>query len=211
VRTGVNAYQLGFGSNYANQLGIPNANVTDNNSGFPNIAISGFGGIGESAPFPHITVENVYQLLDNITLIRGAHTFKGGVDYKKQQRNFTQILGAPAGAFSFAGDFTSDPARVGTTGNAFADFLLGIPGSGSLVRNSGLAGLRWTEFSAYWQDVWKVTPRFTLNYGLRYDLFTPITEIYDRYSNFDFVTGKMVLVGQGGSDPAYQNRSLTSN
>ena len=210
IRTGVNAYQLGFGNNYANQLGIPNANVTDNNSGFPNMAISGFGGIGESAPFPHITVENVYQLLDNVTLIRGAHTIKAGVDYKKQQRNFTQVLGAPAGAFSFAGDFTSDPARVGTTGNAFADFLLGIPGSGSLVRNSGLAGLRWTEFSAYWQDVWKVTPKFTLNYGLRYDLFTPITETFDRYSNFDFVTGKMVLVGQGGSDPVYQTRALTS-
>src|SRR4029079_18439650 len=57
---------------------------------------------------------------------------------------------------------------------------------------------------------WKVTPSFTLNYGLRYDLFTPQTEVYDRQSNIDPITGQLVLPGQGGSYPGLSTRALVS-
>lgn len=210
IRAGSDAVQLGFGNNYADDAGIPNVNVTDNNSGFPGISIGGFGLIGDSPFFPLIELENVFQYLDNVTFISGKHTFKAGVDFKKVQRNFTQILGFPAGSFGFGGAFTNDPAKPGTTGNAFADFLLGIPGNGGLIRNSGLAGLRTTEVSGYWQDTWKVTPKLTLNYGIRYELFTPQVEVHDRESNFDLGAGKLVLPGQGGSHPAYSTRALAS-
>lgn len=210
VRAGSDAVQLGFGKNYAEQLGIPNVNITPDNSGFPQIGITGFSTLGDTAFFPLIELENVYQWLDNVTFIRGSHTFKAGVDFKKVQRNFTQILGAPAGSFSFGPNFTADPGNPGNTGNAFADFLLGIPTSASIVTTSGLAGIRSTEFSAYFQDTWKITPRFTLNYGLRYDLFTPQTEVYNRQSNIDPITGKLVLPGQGGSYPGLSTRALVS-
>jgi Carboxypeptidase regulatory-like domain/TonB dependent receptor len=208
IRAGSDAVQLGKGNKYADQLGIPNVNVTENNDGFPQMAISGFGGIGDAAFFPLIELENIYQVLDNVTFIRGSHTFKAGVDFRKVQRNFTQILGAPAGSFSFGGGFTSDPALPGSTGNPFADFLLGIPSAGSVIRNSGLAGIRATEFATYWQDTWKVNQDLTLNYGIRYDLIKPQTEQYDRMSNFDRVTGKLVLPGQGGSFPGLSSRAL---
>jgi len=209
VRAGSDALQLNFGKNYADQVGIPGVNVTDNNSGFPGISISGYSPLGDSAFFPLIELENIYQVLDNATFIRGSHTFKVGVDYKKIQRNFTQILGAPAGTFNFGGGFTSDPAQPGgVTGNSFADFLLGLTSSGNLIRNSGLAGLRQSEFSAYWQDTWKVNEKLTLNYGVRYDLMTPQTEAYDRISNFDRGTGKLVLPKGGGSDPGLSTRAL---
>ncbi len=210
VRAGSDAVQLGYGQSYASQLGIPNVNITSDNSGFPQIGISGFSTLGDTAYFPLIELENVYQWLDNVTFIRGSHTYKAGVDAKRIQRNFTQILGPPAGSFSFGPNFTADPNNPDNTGNAFADFLLGIPTSGSIVTTSGLAGIRSTELSAYFQDTWKISPRLTLNYGLRYDLFTPQTEVYNRQSNIDPITGKLVLPNGGGSYPGLSTRALVS-
>ncbi len=209
VRAGSNAEQLGYGHNYADQLGIPNTNVTNNNSGFPTMDIEFLSGIGETPYFPEDEVENVFQYLDNVTFIRGSHTFKAGADFKKVERQFTQILGDPAGGFTFGGAFTDDPANPGTTGNGVADFLLGIPASGDLIRNSGLAGLRSTEVSAYWQDTWRVTSNLTFDYGVRYDLFTPQTEVFNRQTNFDFATAQLLLPpGTLATDPNERNRAL---
>ncbi|PYV61114.1 MAG: hypothetical protein DMG97_44140, partial [Acidobacteria bacterium] len=120
VRAAANAVQLGVGHNYADQLGIPNTNVTNNNSGFPTMNIQFLSGIGETPFFPLNEIENVFQYLDNVTFINGSHTFKAGVDFKKIQRQFTQILGDPAGGFSFGGGFTADPANPATTGNGLS-------------------------------------------------------------------------------------------
>lgn len=210
IRTGAIATQLNYGHDYATQVGIPNANVTNDNSGFPTMSISGFGPIGDSPFFPLTEVENVFEYLDNVTFIRGPHTFKTGADLRRIQRADTQILGDPAGGFSFGTDFTGDPANPGSTGNGFADFLLGIPDSGQLIRTSGLAGLRSWELGAYWEDTWKASRKLTLNYGIRYDLFTAPVEVYNRMSNFDVGTGKLLLPGMKGSDPNYNNRALMS-
>ncbi len=210
VRAGSDAVQLGYGKNYASQLGIPNVNITADNSGFPQIGISGFSTLGDTAFFPLQELENVYQWLDNVTFVRGSHTFKAGVDFKRIERNFTQILGPPAGSFSFGPNFTADPNNPDNTGNAFGDFLLGIPASASIVTTSGLAGIRSTEFSSYFQDTWKVTPKLTLSYGARYDLFTPQTEVFNRQTNIDPITGLLVLPGAGGSYPGLSTRALVS-
>jgi hypothetical protein len=74
----VTRFNLTFGTNYADQLGIPNVNISANNSGFPQIGITGYSSLGDAAFFPLIELENVYQWLDNITFIRGSHTFKSG-------------------------------------------------------------------------------------------------------------------------------------
>src|SRR5207249_2482420 len=65
-----------------------------------------------------------------------------------------------------------------------------------------------TEFAAYWQDTWKVNPKLTLNFGIRYELFTHQTEVYDRITNFDPVQGILLLPGKGGSHPAFSSRAL---
>jgi hypothetical protein len=210
IRAGADSLQLNYGHNYADEVGIPNVNVTPNNSGFPGISISGLGLVGDSPFYPLIELENVIQVLDNVTFIHGAHTYKVGVDYKNMRRSFTQILGSPAGSFSFSGAFTNDPNNPSTSGNAFADFLLGDAVSGSIILNSGLASLRSQEMSAYAQDTWRLTPKLTVNYGVRYDLFTPQLEAHNHMTNFDTGTGKLVLPNEGGSDPAFKTRSLTN-
>ena len=91
-----------------------------------------------------------------------------------------------------------------------ASFLLGIPASGALKRVSGTAGMRWEEYSWYFQDTWKMTPKLTWTYGLRYELFTPEVEVADRMSNFDYRTGTLVVPEQGGSDPALSTRALVA-
>ncbi len=212
IRSGADATQIGYGHNYADQLGIPNVNITPNNSGFPGIHVQHLNGIGESAFFPLIELENVYQALDNVTFVRGSHTMKAGVDIKEIRRAFTQILGSPAASFSFGGDFTSDPQNPNpsATGNGIADFLLGIPDGASITVNAGAQTIETTEFSGYWQDTWRATPNLTLNYGVRYDLFTPQIVASNKMSTFDFQTQELILPNQDNCQGVYCNRSFTT-
>lgn len=211
MRAGADAQVLGHGVNYGNQLGIPNANVDDINSGFPTQSIAGLSQMGEAGAYPLISIENAYQVLDNVTMVRGSHTFKVGTDIRMLRQTFIQLLGGNAGgSFSYNQFMTGDPKNPNATGNSFASFLLGIPASGALKRVSGTAGMRWEEYSWYFQDTWKVTPKLTWTYGLRYELFTPLVEVADRMSNFDYRTGTLVVPKQGGSDPALSTRALVA-
>ena len=209
LRSGANAQVLGHGHNYGNTIGIPNANVDDINSGFPGQTITGVTYMGEGGAYPEINLENSFQALDNVTLIRGTHTYKFGEDVMRIRQTFLQLLGGNAGgSFNYTQDLTDDPANPGITGNAMASFLLGLPSSASLARLKGTAGLRWWEMGFFAQDTWKVTHKLTFNYGLRYEADTPDVEIYNRMSNFDLGSGLLVLPNTHGTSPGLSTRSL---
>ena len=71
----------------------------------------------------------------------------------------------------FARNETANPAATGTTGNSFASFLLGLPDSASAAATPVQdANIRYQYYGFYFQDNWKVTPKLTLNLGLRYDV-----------------------------------------
>src|SRR5262249_16051928 len=145
-------------------------------NGLATVGISGFSSLGDN--FDTRRGQNVYQVLDNVTLVRGAHSFKMGFDHRRTGFNLNQGS-SPRGNFSYSGVFSQNPLARSTCGNAFADFLLGLPNStniGNLVH----MGIRIRNYSAFAQDDWKVTPRLTMNVGVRYEYTTPVTEVANR-------------------------------
>jgi Carboxypeptidase regulatory-like domain/TonB-dependent Receptor Plug Domain len=168
-----------FGPNLAAQLGLQNS--PDNPSFFdiPVIGVNDqYSGIG-SGNNGYTQRENDYQFVENLKLIRGRHTFTFGTDIRR-----VQMLGADGftamGQLNFTGDYTSAAPNSATmsnpnilpSGNPFADLLLGDPRSISAPppEGSDLMNLRGTVWNFFAQDDFHITPRITLNIGLRYEL-----------------------------------------
>jgi hypothetical protein len=119
-----------------------------------------------------------FQFTNNLTWVKGRHTFKFGADVRRVRT--TDVLsftsGNDFGDFSFDGSFS---------GNSFADFLLGVPfRSGFAQVGPDLDG-RSIHQHYYAQDSWRVSPRLTLELGVRYEYHPPFTDVGDNIGNFD--------------------------
>jgi len=130
----------------------------------------------------------VPTVVDSYSKVVGSHTFKFGGEYRKAMANFFGGNGA-YGGLNFGSAQTALPYLSGSSGiysligSPFASFLLGEVGSAYL--NSPVhMSYRYSDYAFYAQDDFKVTPRLTINYGMRYDLHRPLTEKYDRISSF---------------------------
>ncbi len=163
--------------------------------------------LGANSNQPLITNQNDFQIFDNVTHIKGRHTFKVGGSVTFRSR---EILNADTihGNFGFNNNQTSNCAGKTTvaacgaalntnTGFDVASFLLGTTNS----KNRNLFDAetyteKRPEWSLYAQDDFRVTSRLTLNYGLRWDVYVPWVEIDDRQSNFDEATGKFVVASE---------------
>lgn len=154
----------------ASSLGFAYAPTLPEVTGSPYLIISGYGNVGNPITGPQNTTQNDYQAFYSLGISRGGHNFKLGGNLDRQQIN--ALLGiATNGFFVFA------PFPVSDT---FASFLIGQPvvffqGGGDFNR-----GLRKWIAAGYAQDDWRVTPNLTLNYGLRYEVNTPYTDIRNR-------------------------------
>lgn len=189
----VQAIQNFAGQPVAPQFGIPgifNPNNATATGGLPYLQFSSLSFLGSTDWFPEFLHENNYQYMDAFTYVRGRHSFKMGADVRRRLHGFFQTQNA-RGDMVFNGLFTSDLA-TGTGGSDLADFLMGYPDSGFRSGQKGSFGMRWTEFSAYLMDDFRVSDRLTLNLGVRYDLFTPPVEQENRLANFNFATGQFV-------------------
>jgi outer membrane receptor protein involved in Fe transport len=183
--------------NLAAKLGLAGANTGQNSGAMASLSISSFSTIG-SANLPEVVPQNTFQLSDTGSWTRGSHSVKFGVSIVHNGFGFYQ-LSAPSGSLSFTGTYTNNPASSSGTGAGFADFLLGLPASSikSLLPD-GVPYETYTEFGAFVQDQWRVSTKLSVNYGLRYDLFTPDKERDDRQSDFFLGTGTLALAGQNG-------------
>src|SRR5580700_10518528 len=145
------------------------------NQGVPFLIVSGYASLGNPITGPQNTYQNDYQGSYSIAMTRGHHNFKFGADLDRQQIN--ALFGiATNGFFVFAPFPASD---------SFASFLLGqsvqfFQGGGQFDR-----GLRKWIVGGYAQDEWRVTPHLTLNFGLRYEINTPYTDIRNRMNAWD--------------------------
>jgi hypothetical protein len=145
------------------------------NEGVPYLIVSGYASLGNPITGPQNTYQNDYQGSYSISMTRGRHNLKFGAELDRQQIN--ALFGiATNGFFVFAPFPASD---------SFASFLLGqsvqfFQGGGQFDR-----GLRKWIVGGYAQDEWRVTPHLTLNFGLRYEVNTPYTEIRNRLNAWD--------------------------
>ncbi len=145
-------------------INVPNTNSLA--PGLASIAITGFNGMGD-AQQPFVKRENkVFQFTDDVTWTRGDHSMKFGVDARREGM-YIAFINRPNGDFTFSGAIT---------GNAAADFLLGLPAQfRRTTKNQAQDGWGWS-YAAYAQDEWRVNAHLTLSYGLRYELAIPFQD-----------------------------------
>ena len=200
-RINAHRYQLNFDQNLASQLQFPGVPFGPLNGGLPNLCFSnGDTCIGASTFLPSIEKQNSYVFNENLTWIRGRHSMKFGTEIRREQFTIFQPASA-RGDMSFGSDFTDNPGALGSGGDAFASFLVGIPDFGEITSLPNVDYHR-QIYAVYGMDDIKVTPKLTLNLGLRYELFTTIKEAHDQAGTFDFAS-KSIIVPRG------QNAQLT--
>ncbi len=134
--------------------------------GIPYIGVSGLFNLGFSTNGPQPRIDETYQLTESLSKVVGNHTMKFGFDGKRYNVN-NPFYGNNNGNFSFNASGTY------TTGNAGADFLLGIPDSYT-QGSGGYIDARTYEYYFYAQDSWKVSQKLTINYGTGYQIDTPL-------------------------------------
>ena len=161
----------------ANDLGI-HPNLGPEFEGLPFIQVSGGFTIGNNGEGSLPQVGNSFQWSDNVSKVVGKHSLKFGGDVRRQR--FDQTLYFDVNGEFFV-DETSTSSTLGDT--AFSDYMLGFPGSYG-QGSAQIENVRSTGLYLFAQDSWKVRPTLTLNYGLRWELNTPIADISKHVQTF---------------------------
>ncbi len=156
---------LGFAPSFVNEIPVDK---------FPAVTLTGYQGTG----FTGVTNRDYYSYGGNgtITKLAGAHSLKIGADYRLLGVK-AEAFGQSAGNFTFNGQFTGSAVSnpIATSRNAIADLLLGYPSSGSFARNTPVNNFI-KYYSTYLQDDWRVNDRLTVNYGVRFEHETGLSE-----------------------------------
>ena len=169
-----------YGQGWPQKLGMPSTTPPDS---FPTESITGFLTIGPNNTSVGIQNEQTTQFFNAVTWVNGRHTVKFGMEQRFVQVNFIKT-NYPSGQYSFSNSLTGDPQKASGTGYGMATYLLGAVSSAQINIEPAFSFQNWSN-SSFVQDDWKVTPRLTLNLGLRYDLRSPPVERWNRFSNFD--------------------------
>jgi hypothetical protein len=150
------------------------------NQGVPFIGISGGANIGNNWEGVLPQVGNSFQWSDSLTWVKGAHTFKFGIDVRRARFDQTYYFDVN-GEYTF--NSTGPNSIVTNDGDNYAQFLLGLTDTyvqGSAQRED----VRSTSIYPFAQDSWKIKPNLTLNYGLRWELDPPPTDISGHVETF---------------------------
>jgi hypothetical protein len=187
--------------------------VGPQNGGLPQFGLGRYSQIGANDWLPSKEYNNVWDFIQNVAITRGAHALKFGAEYRPIKFPFFQVP-YPHGEMNFSQNDTAYPstlrgstgATINTlTGDEMASLLLGAIGGGQISTTNFVSSEK-VAWAFYGQDDWKVTPKLTLNIGLRYELFSPISERFARQSNF--VYDNLTLYIPAGKD---QNAPLPPN
>ena len=176
--------ELAFVRDVTTELGIPGikggAPVT---WGIPNISLQNYSGFGDDTEGPYANDNKLWMFTDNLSITRGKHAFRMGGEFRKDQYN--QVGNQFArGGFIFENNATANPS-VRNSGDSFADFILGQSKRSEAAVAIATANFRNTSGALYFDDVWRVTSKLTVNAGLRYELTPPFSD----------ESGKVITVG----------------
>ena len=146
--------------NPARDFGIGGLNLDDPLlRGIPSASITGYMGTGETFANPRLLYENPEAQLHAVVNLPG-HSVRIGGEVFRRRMDFFSVNARNQGAFTFNGLLS---------GNAFADFILGLPDQTQRIPNVARVSLRQPHVQAYVQDDWQVGPKLTVNAGLRYE------------------------------------------
>jgi hypothetical protein len=170
------------GQGWDQNLGI--TGIPADNGVFPFISFSGGTALSPNygRAFTQDWREMNYNFNENLTWNRGKHTIKFGGELGTTGINQFAQSGL-GGSFAFS-SFTTSSGTALSGGNSFASFLLGAANTVS-ARIPVQTGLRWRRYAVFAQDEWRMTPKLTMSYGLRWDYQPPYFDANNRLSSFD--------------------------
>ena len=156
---------------------IPTANITGLN------ALTG-------NPYPSHSAGPIYTLSDSLTWIRGTHTFKFGFYFERSGENDNDeinVSACPTCTNNQNGQFSFTDTRSGfpSSGNSIANVAMGLFDSYSELGQRAYTIFRGSSYEPFVQDSWKVNPRLTVNYGIRYTVVVPYKALWGNMIVFD--------------------------
>ncbi len=171
---GFDLSSLGFSQQFVNQVGTAQAR-------FPRINLTGYisnGQTNENRPTVNHTVSST------LSKAAGAHSIRTGVEYRVYQQADRFFSNQQSGQFTFGSTWVRGPldnsaTSPGSIGQSVAELLLGLPDSASITRQSDYIEQS-GNVGMFVQDDWKVTPKLTVNLGVRYEFETPLHERFNR-------------------------------
>jgi carboxypeptidase family protein len=195
---------LNQGVDFASSVGLQGVTKDLRDVGYPQVTFGGlYSAIGDPVNIINRNDQS-YEFFDNLLIQRGAHKLKfGGYFFYLKFRPTNPE--AARGVLAFTSRWTSSRAGL-TDGNAFADFLLGVPSSAQVGIGRGDEDARTNWLHVYGQDDWEVTPRLTVNFGLRYEINQHMRAVDNRLSVIDLTVpgGRFVIASDndGRINPA---------
>jgi Carboxypeptidase regulatory-like domain len=179
----------GCGSGYPVNTGVTTF------GGLPNINLKHFEKLGSWHNRPQNFANQYYDIQDSVSYLTGKHSFKFGVEFANIDLT-NAIYDTGRGLVQFNGGQT--PGISGSS--ALQDLFSGYPAAGQLLAGSANREEKWQSYAGFAQDDWRLSPKLTLNLGLRYSYVSPMQEVNGLWGNFSPAQG---LVQQGVGNTLY--------
>ena len=189
-----------LGKSLAPTYGLNGIPVTPNTAGIPPIEITGLQRLGTSPWRPQSQISQGWNLIENLSWLKGNHSFKFGYQYLRRTDNFVDIR-APQGELQINGIYTNANNNMG-----LPDFLLGDVDATHFTTPLAVHYFQ-PGHSFYGMDTWRATSKLNVTYGLRYELFAPILDRENATSNFTPANGGGIVTAAANAS-GWANRSL---
>jgi hypothetical protein len=197
------AQQSDYGTTDATNVGIPGVNLSPFTSGIVTVNVGNFSAplVGYSPAMPWLRTEANIDFVDNWTKIVGNHTIKFGTDLRRIRDDLlTTNNFSPRGSFTFGENQTSIPGGKAGYGNDLASFLLDVPSQVGRDTLTYFPAYRQWWFFAFAGDKWQVTPKLTIDLGLRWEFYPPATPAFSGgFSNYNPQANSLVIAGVGSN------------